>query len=283
MTHQSAHDRVVSKTEFAVLNHLANNDDQRSVFHALNLLKEHDARHGRNFHKDLANINQQLHWDMATQDLPTVTIHERGRGYKIRPDASPMSQLSGLEDPLQSPFEQALERAMFANDSMQPARAGSFMKPPVAADTSYACGLPNLELTAFNPASDLIKPLGSLQGERCPSKNGFGHNLLQRLGLPVTSQNLSFLDAWQRAEGGSADNPFNTTQRMTGHDRTINHDGVKRYDSMHAGLEATAKTLQYDRYRGIISALRRGTNAHECARAVASSKWGTGELLTQLI
>jgi hypothetical protein len=36
--------------------------------------------------------------------------------------------------------------------------------------------------------------------------------LLSRLGAPQTKANME-LDAWQRAEGGSSDNPFNTALR----------------------------------------------------------------------
>lgn len=123
-------------------------------------------------------------------------------------------------------------------------------------------------------------PLSS--GTAAPSKNGFAEALLQKIGAPVTAENLKFLDAWQRAEGGSADNPFNTTQDAPGA-RNFNSVGVKRYASMEQGLEATVKTLQNGRYGSIIAALRQGNSAKAAAQALAGTPWGTGELVQKIL
>ncbi len=40
-----------------------------------------------------------------------------------------------------------------------------------------------------------------------PSKNGFAEALLQKLGAPVTPENLKFLDAWQKAAAEGSWNP----------------------------------------------------------------------------
>ncbi|MHB2020016.1 MAG: hypothetical protein ACYCW6_24015, partial [Candidatus Xenobia bacterium] len=115
-----------------------------------------------------------------------------------------------------------------------------------------------------------------------PSQNGFGAALLQKIGAPVTPDNLKFLDAWQKAEGGSADNPFNTTQNAPGA-TTFNSAGVKRYPSVQEGLNATAQTLTNGMYNNIVGALKQGNNAHGAAVALANSPWGTGSLVEQMV
>lgn len=101
--------------------------------------------------------------------------------------------------------------------------------------------------------------------------------LLRAIGAPATPENLRFLSAWQRAEGGTASfNPLNTTQPFGGASN-YNSVGVKNYPSATAGLEATAKTLTNGYYGPIVSLLRRGrASAVDLAKAVASSPWGTG-------
>ncbi len=121
-----------------------------------------------------------------------------------------------------------------------------------------------------------------VKGNAVPSQNGFGANLLKKLGLPVTAANLKFLDAWQKAEGGSPDNPFNTTEPGAGA-TTFNSAGVKRYPSMQEGLDATAKTLALPAYQSIRDALARGNDAHACAVALAGTPWGTGSLVEQMV
>lgn len=109
-----------------------------------------------------------------------------------------------------------------------------------------------------------------------PSKSGFGQKLLEKLGLPATEKNLAFLDKWQKAEGGSPDNPFNTTQGAPGA-RNFNSVGVKRYPSIDIGVEATAKTLKNGHYNSILHALGR-EDANSAAAAVRQSPWGTKHL-----
>lgn len=81
------------------------------------------------------------------------------------------------------------------------------------------------------------------------------------------------MDAWQKAEGGSADNPFNTTQDAPGA-VNFNRIGVKRYPSVDEGVEATAKTLLNGKYNSILNALKQ-SHTHQAAVALASGPWGT--------
>lgn len=106
--------------------------------------------------------------------------------------------------------------------------------------------------------------------------------MLRKLGAPVTSENLRFLDAWQKAEGGSADNPFNTIQSAVGA-RSINHAGVKRYSSMEVGLQATLKAITNGFYGVIIEALRQGDSAQRTAQALSRTPWGTGALVAKIL
>lgn len=107
--------------------------------------------------------------------------------------------------------------------------------------------------------------------------NGWGAQLLGQLGAPATPQNLKFLQAWQRAEGGSASyNPLNTTQGFNGA-TSYNSAGVKNYGSASAGLAATKATLLNGRYGNIVGDLRSGhATAAQLATDVANSPWGTG-------
>lgn len=105
----------------------------------------------------------------------------------------------------------------------------------------------------------------------------FATDLLTRLGMPVTSENVRAVVAWARAEGtAAANNPLATTQPMEGATR-FNSAGVRNYSSYQEGLEATVRTLQNGRYDNVLAALRAGTSADDVGRAVAASPWGTGE------
>lgn len=110
----------------------------------------------------------------------------------------------------------------------------------------------------------------------------FGVKLLQKLNLPVTEENLKFLNAWQHAEGGSPDNPFNTTQPADGAEN-FNSVGVKRYPSIEVGLDATAQTLTNGYYNNILASLQQGNSASASADALAQSPWGTGALVQQIL
>lgn len=106
--------------------------------------------------------------------------------------------------------------------------------------------------------------------------------LLNRLGMPVTADNVRFLVAWEAAEGGhwnnsATYNPLNTTQNAPGATPIPNNaPGVKAYTSWDQGLTATVQTLQGDkRYRPILNALKAGNNPAAAAQAVVDSPWGT--------
>ncbi|MSO78023.1 MAG: hypothetical protein EXQ79_00260 [Acidimicrobiia bacterium] len=102
--------------------------------------------------------------------------------------------------------------------------------------------------------------------------------LLDRLGAPVTSENLLGLVAWIEAESNvaSARNPLATTQGAPGA-HNVNSVGVKGYPTDEVGLDATVITLHNGHYPAILDALARGDSALRLVQAVAASPWGTGQ------
>jgi hypothetical protein len=109
----------------------------------------------------------------------------------------------------------------------------------------------------------------------------WAQSILRGIGAPVTPQNLRFLAAWQRAEGGGTANnanfnPLNTTQGAGGAG-SINSVGVKSYRSAGQGIKATVQTLLNGHYGDIVSGLRSGrASADQLARSRSLSTWGTG-------
>lgn len=116
-----------------------------------------------------------------------------------------------------------------------------------------------------------------------PSVANWQAQILQGVGAPVTPQNVSFINAWARAEGGGAsNNPFNTT---LGYGPTSDYNSVhvRNYQSPSQGIQATIKTLMDSRYNNIRSALHRGNNSMAAANALAASPWGTGGLVQRIL
>src|SRR5262245_24101760 len=114
-----------------------------------------------------------------------------------------------------------------------------------------------------------------------PLSSGWERAVLKGIGAPVTKSNISFLRAWQQAEGGGTANdanwnPLNTTQDAPGA-TAMNDVGVKSYRSAKQGIQATVKTLLNGYYGPIVTGLRRSVAPRDIAQAVANSPWGTGE------
>lgn len=105
------------------------------------------------------------------------------------------------------------------------------------------------------------------------SWQGWEQQLLRALGVPVTRTNVNSLAEWQRREGGTAThNPLNTTQSAPGAGK-YNSVGVRNYNSVQQGLQATVKTLKNGHYGDILGALR----ASQPLGSQSSLKvWGTG-------
>lgn len=104
--------------------------------------------------------------------------------------------------------------------------------------------------------------------------------LLRAINANGRSENRRLLDAWARAEGGTARyNPMNTTQPWPGA-TDYNSVHVRNYPSAAAGIAATAATLVNGRYDGIVRDMR--AKASITARqivlrnAAEFDTWGTG-------
>lgn len=104
------------------------------------------------------------------------------------------------------------------------------------------------------------------------------YRLLGILDAPDNAENLRFLDAWFRSEGGTAQyNPLNTTYGLAG-STNYNSAGVKNYTTPLRGIAATAITLDHSYYTTIVTMLQKGTYTAEqivnaCRNEIKT--WGT--------
>ncbi|MFZ4515750.1 MAG: hypothetical protein ACOYN3_05510 [Acidimicrobiia bacterium] len=116
-----------------------------------------------------------------------------------------------------------------------------------------------------------------------PDRAKWAADLLDRLQIPKTPENVRAMTAWAQAEGTKASfNPLATTQGASGA-TNFNSVGVKNYPSYEVGLEATVKTLLNGRYENILGALRRGNSAEAVGSAIEDSPWGTGGLVLRVL
>jgi peptidoglycan hydrolase CwlO-like protein len=101
---------------------------------------------------------------------------------------------------------------------------------------------------------------------------------LERIGAPVTRGNLVAVVAWEASEGTQATwNPLATTMPMEG--ATIyNSHGVRNYQSLGQGLDASLKTLTRPNhgYEAILDSLERGAEAMDTGKAINASDWCRG-------
>jgi hypothetical protein len=111
----------------------------------------------------------------------------------------------------------------------------------------------------------------------------FGKELCRAIGAPFTSQNDLFLRAWAQSENSRATfNPYATTKPWPGATR-FNSVGVRNYATWQDGVAATAATLLNGLYDPIVANLRNGSSALSTARALAASRWGTGDLTIEVL
>lgn len=100
-------------------------------------------------------------------------------------------------------------------------------------------------------------PDGGQVGSGPSAWDSFFVAVLQRLGMPVSSRNLSVLGTMARGEGmaTSSFNPLATTQPAAGAGQ-FNSVGVRDYTSFDQGVEATAQTLMNGNYPGLLAGLQ---------------------------
>jgi LysM repeat protein len=111
----------------------------------------------------------------------------------------------------------------------------------------------------------------------------FATELSTEMGWPVVQSNLEVLLAWMAAENtGAAFNPLATEEPWTG-STDFNSAGVKDYLTLAAGIAATLTTLRNGDYPRILEGFSRVTRPDVLAEIVAHSKWGTGNLVYEVL
>ena len=160
--------------------------------------------------------------------------------------------------------------------------AGTAATAPAAA-TSFSDVLSSAQSgqTAPAPPRGGVPSTGDMRSTA--TRRQFAVDLLGRMGMPETTENVRAVMAWQAAEGTRATfNPLATTQKSSGA-TDFNSVGVKNYTSYEQGLQATVTTLYNGRYEEILAALRDGSSAKRLADAVANSPWGTGDGVNRVL
>ena len=110
--------------------------------------------------------------------------------------------------------------------------------------------------------------------------DGWARLLLRHIEVPVCTNNVVAVVAWEAAENTRANwNPLATTLVMP-NTTVLNGHGVRNYNSLQQGLEATARTLQrgweLHGYRGIVDSLRACAPPMATGLAINASNWCRG-------
>src|SRR6516164_9564250 len=109
--------------------------------------------------------------------------------------------------------------------------------------------------------------------------------VLKGIGAPATRENVRFLDAWARAEGGggyagsgsTTFNWLNTTRDAPGATQ-FNTVGVENFPNFQTGVNATIEALRNGYYPQIVAGLRSGRMSAQQLASISHelSTWGTG-------
>src|SRR3954464_9207176 len=146
--------------------------------------------------------------------------------------------------------------------------------------------------TASTPTSDFGSALASAQtaataDTTVPTSSGdlnpggvdstkWARDFLTKLGMPITSENVRAIKAWEAAEGTKAHfNPLATTQSGFAGETRFNSVGVKNYVQYQDGIDANAHALTNGLYKNVLAALKKGDDALAVADAIQHSPWGT--------
>jgi hypothetical protein len=116
-----------------------------------------------------------------------------------------------------------------------------------------------------------------------PKEAAWALDLLGRLGMPKTRENVRVMVAWQLSEGTEAAfNPLATVRDHPGA-TDFNSVGVKNFPDYESGMEETIEALHNGLYDNILAALARGNDANAVAREIENSRWGTGGLVLKVL
>jgi len=147
-----------------------------------------------------------------------------------------------------------------------------------AGTSSFAAALSQAQGGTGVAATDPSVPTtsGSLNRAGVDSV-GWARDFLSKLGMPITSENVKAVTAWEQAEGTKASfNPLATTQSGFSGETRFNSVGVKNYARYQDGIDANVHALTNGRYANILAALQAGNDATAVAQAIKDSPWGTG-------
>jgi hypothetical protein len=165
-------------------------------------------------------------------------------------------------------------------NSTAASNAGSNTSTGAALGTgSFADALSQAQgTTGATTASDPNAPTSSGTLNRAGVDSvGWARDFLTKLGMPITSENVKAVSAWEQAEGTKASfNPLATTQSGFSGETRFNSVGVKNYATYQDGIDANVHALTNGRYANILSALQAGNDATAVAQAIKDSPWGTG-------
>lgn len=157
------------------------------------------------------------------------------------------------------------------------ATAASQTDGSFAAALAQAQGMGVSSATSASSASTANVPTSSGSLNRAGVDSvGWARDFLTKLQMPITSENVRAIVAWERAEGTAAHfNPLATTQSGFSGETRFNSVGVKNYATYQDGIDANAHALTNGRYQNVLDALRAGNDAKAVAQAIADSPWGT--------
>ncbi len=141
-------------------------------------------------------------------------------------------------------------------------------------DGSFAGALAQAQAT---PSTSAAVPTSSGKLNRAGVDSvQWARDFLTKLNMPITSENVRAITAWEQAEGTAAHfNPLATTQSGYAGETQFNRVGVKNYAAYQDGIDANVRAITNGRYTNILSALQAGNSAVSVAQAIANSPWGT--------
>ncbi len=158
-------------------------------------------------------------------------------------------------------------------------------EPLGAARTDFATTLAAAQSGASGwngPVDAVPAEISDIAAEH-PQMTQWSLDLLTRLGMPKTRENVRLLVAWQLSEGTEAKfNPLAVNRDHPGA-TDFNSHGVKNYPSYEAGLQETVEGLHNGNYDHILAALAAGNDARAVALAIQNSRWGTGGLVLEVL
>lgn len=103
----------------------------------------------------------------------------------------------------------------------------------------------------------------------------FAEQLLLGLNAPVNKHTVYGILAWLEGENTKAKNNPLATTRIGYGGTAFNTAGVKNYPTFAMGMQATLSTIKLAPYKKLRAVINIGESAHDIAREIVASPWGT--------